>query len=148
LLTRRALLTAFPSAFFASRLLPEVEHFGTGALADVLANLLSSHLLLRYNTLQLWELCRFSQAVNEKNTIMSPTVKRYQRFRFFFFSREEERKHIHVESPEGEAKFWLEPAIELVMNQGIRPQDITVIENFITENYDEFIDAWTKHFGH
>ena len=78
---------------------------------------------------------------------MSPTVKRYQRFRFFFFSREEERKHVHVESPEGEAKFWLEPAIELAMNQEIRPQDITVIREFITEHYDEFIDAWTKHFG-
>ena len=78
---------------------------------------------------------------------MSPTVKRYQRFRFFFFSREEERQHIHVESPEGEAKFWLEPTIELAMNQGIRPQDITVIKVFITENHHEFIDAWTTHFG-
>jgi len=62
---------------------------------------------------------------------MSPTVKRYQRFRFFFFSREEERKHVHVESPEGEAKFWLEPTVELAMNQGIRPQDITIIKDFI-----------------
>ena len=71
---------------------------------------------------------------------LSPTIKRYQRFRFFFFSWEEERKHVHVESPEGEAKFWLEPAIELAMNQDIRPKDIT-------EHYEEFINAWTKHFG-
>jgi len=78
---------------------------------------------------------------------VSPTVKRHQQFRFFFFSREEERKHVHVESPDGEAKFWLEPAIELTMNHGIRPQDITVIREFITEHYDEFIDAWKKHFG-
>ena len=79
---------------------------------------------------------------------MSPTVKRHQRFRFFFFSREEERQHIHVESPEGEAKFWLEPTVELAMNQDIRSQDITVIREFITEHYDEFVDAWTNHFGH
>ena len=78
---------------------------------------------------------------------MSPTVKRHQQFRFFFFSREEVRKHVHVESPEGEAKFWLEPAIELAMNHGLRPQDMTVIREFITEYYDEFSDAWKKHFG-
>jgi len=74
-------------------------------------------------------------------------VMRYQRFRFFFFSREETRKHVHVESPEGEAKFWLEPAIELAMNQDIRPQDIAVIKELITKHHDEFIDTWTKHFG-
>ena len=62
---------------------------------------------------------------------MSPTVKRYQWFRFFFFLREEERKHVHVESPEGETKFWLEPTIEQAMNQGIRPQDVSVIKDFM-----------------
>jgi hypothetical protein len=84
---------------------------------------------------------------NGKNAKMSPTIKRYLRFRFFFFSREEERKHVHVESPEGEAKFWLEPAVELVMNQGIRPQDVTIIREFINEHYDEFTGAWKNHFG-
>jgi hypothetical protein len=34
---------------------------------------------------------------------MSPTVFRDGPFRFFFFSREEERLHIHVQSPDGEA---------------------------------------------
>jgi len=24
---------------------------------------------------------------------------------------------------------------------------LSVIEDFITEHYEEFIDAWTKHFG-
>ena len=57
------------------------------------------------------------------------------------------RKHIHVESPEGEAKFWLEPAVELAMNHEIRQQDITVIKEFITKHYDDFIDAWKRHFG-
>ncbi len=26
--------------------------------------------------------------------------------------------HVHVESPEGEVKVWLEPRIELAQNQG------------------------------
>jgi hypothetical protein len=34
-------------------------------------------------------------------------------FRFFFFSREESHRHVHVSHPDGEAKFWLEPPIEL-----------------------------------
>lgn len=38
---------------------------------------------------------------------MSPTVFRVKDYRFFFFSREETRAHIHVSSPEGEAKFWI-----------------------------------------
>ncbi|MGL4649749.1 MAG: DUF4160 domain-containing protein [Caldilineaceae bacterium] len=43
---------------------------------------------------------------------MSPTIHRERGFRFFFFSREENRPHIHVQSERGEAKIWLEPAVE------------------------------------
>ena len=39
---------------------------------------------------------------------MSPTVFKEKGYRFFFFSREELRMHIHVSSHDGEAKFWLE----------------------------------------
>jgi hypothetical protein len=44
---------------------------------------------------------------------MSPTVFRKYDYRFFFFSREETRKHIHVVSPKDEAKIWIEPEIEI-----------------------------------
>lgn len=44
---------------------------------------------------------------------MAPTIFREGSFRFFFFSREESRIHIHVAHTDGEAKFWLEPKIEL-----------------------------------
>jgi len=47
---------------------------------------------------------------------MSPTVFKEKGYRFFFFSREESRMHVHVVSDEGEAKFWLEPEIELAKN--------------------------------
>ncbi|PYS08600.1 MAG: hypothetical protein DMG15_26575, partial [Acidobacteria bacterium] len=40
---------------------------------------------------------------------MSPTVFQEKGFRFFFFSKEESRKHVHAYSGDGEAKFWLEP---------------------------------------
>ena len=47
---------------------------------------------------------------------MSPTVFKESGYRFFFFSREEERMHVHVISGDGEAKYWLEPEIELAKN--------------------------------
>jgi hypothetical protein len=50
---------------------------------------------------------------------MSPTILREGGFRFYFFSREERRMHVHVQCAEGEAKYWLEPAIELAQNYGL-----------------------------
>ncbi len=47
---------------------------------------------------------------------MSPTIFREKGYRFFFFSREETRMHVHVYRADGEAKFWLEPEIELAKN--------------------------------
>jgi Domain of unknown function (DUF4160) len=44
---------------------------------------------------------------------VSPTIFRAGGLRFFFFSREEDRLHVHAIGPDGEAKFWLEPEIAL-----------------------------------
>jgi len=44
---------------------------------------------------------------------MSPTVIKIGQYRFFFNSREETRMHIHVATPDGIAKFWLEPLVAL-----------------------------------
>ena len=44
---------------------------------------------------------------------MSPTVFRERGYRFHFFSREESRMHVHVLSGQGEAKYWLEPQLDL-----------------------------------
>lgn len=44
---------------------------------------------------------------------MSPTLLREKGYRFFFFSREETRMHVHIHSENGEAEFWLKPEIEL-----------------------------------
>ena len=57
--------------------------------------------------------------------VMSPTIFREKGYRFFFFSREETRMHVHVHSGDGEAKFWLEPEIELARNLGFSFLQIT-----------------------
>ena len=65
---------------------------------------------------------------------MSPTVFREGPYRFYFFSREEPRIHIHVDSPDGEAKFWLEPAIEVARNHRLSGPELRVIHQLIEEN--------------
>jgi uncharacterized protein DUF4160 len=77
---------------------------------------------------------------------MSPTVFRDGPFRFFFFSREEERLHIHVQSPDGEAKFWIEPQIELARNYDLTEQDLSRALQLIVDREQEIRDAWHKHF--
>jgi hypothetical protein len=53
-----------------------------------------------------------------------PTVLRLKGFRFFFFSREELRMHIHVQHQNGEAKFWLDPQIELAKATSPLPKNL------------------------
>ena len=78
---------------------------------------------------------------------LSPTVFRDGEFRFFFFSREESRVHIHVSHPDGEAKFWLKPTIELARNIGLSSSKIKDAERLIESRQQEITDAWNNYFG-
>ncbi len=77
---------------------------------------------------------------------MSPTVFRHRSWRFYFFSREEQRMHIHVASPRGEAKFWLEPTVSLAICYGLPERALRELEKIIEERKDEIKKAWRKHF--
>lgn len=79
---------------------------------------------------------------------MSPTVFKYKNYRLFFFSREESRKHIHIFSPDGEAKFWIEPNVELSQNIGFSDKQIAELRCIIEEHLKEITDAWKNHFNH
>jgi hypothetical protein len=78
---------------------------------------------------------------------MSPTVFRERGYRFFFFSREEQRLHIHVYSGDGEAKFWIEPEIELAKNYGYNQIQLSEIQRIIEEHRDVILTAWQQRFG-
>ena len=77
---------------------------------------------------------------------MSPTIFRYKDFRFFFFSLEETRKHVHVSSPEGEAKFWLEPIVALAEKSNLSAQQLKELQKIVERRRDEISRAWKKHF--
>ena len=61
--------------------------------------------------------------------------------------REEPRPHIHVYCPDGEAKYWLEPKLELARNYRLSAVQLKEIEKIIEEHYDEFKTAWNDVFG-
>ena len=54
--------------------------------------------------------------------------------------------HVHVYCGDGEAKFWLEPDIELARNSRLSRSQIKGIEQIIEERYDELKRAWEEHF--
>ena len=78
---------------------------------------------------------------------MSPTVLRVRGYRFYLFSREEARPHVHVQHTTGEAKFWLEPTVEVAQNWGLSKQRLTAALRLAREHADEIRRAWETHFG-
>ena len=78
---------------------------------------------------------------------MSPTVFKEKGYRFFFFSREESRMHVHVISGDGEAKFWLEPELQLAKSYRYNRQQLKEIESLIEEHYHELVSAWEQYFS-
>jgi hypothetical protein len=77
---------------------------------------------------------------------VSPTIFRAGGLRCFF-SREEERIHVHATGSSGEAKFWLEPRIELARNYGLSDSKVRDALKLIEEHEGEIRDAWKRHFG-
>jgi hypothetical protein len=78
---------------------------------------------------------------------MSPTIFRDGPFRYFFFSREERRPHVHVAHPDGEAKFWIEPEVILAVNVGLSTLQLRQAQSAVVAHRKEIENAWTRHFG-
>ena len=78
---------------------------------------------------------------------MSPTILLVGKYRFFFNSREELRRHVHVMTSDGTAKIWLEPAIVLADVYNMSSGELTEIIKIVEENRDGFIGRWNQHFS-
>ncbi|MBR5966243.1 MAG: DUF4160 domain-containing protein [Treponema sp.] len=75
-----------------------------------------------------------------------PTVFVEGGSRYYFFSKEETRMHVHVSTPNGEAKIWLEPEISVAKAINLSKVEINEIEKIAARRKEELIDAWNKHF--
>jgi hypothetical protein len=55
--------------------------------------------------------------------------------------------HVHVQCPDGETKFWLEPVIAQAQNYGLSEQQLRAARALIEGHHDEIRAAWKRHFG-
>ena len=79
-----------------------------------------------------------------------PVVFRYQGIRFFFFSNEgnpREPVHIHAESGDGEAKFWLYPEVTIANSAGFNRKQLANLVDVISDHREEIERAWNEHFS-
>ena len=54
--------------------------------------------------------------------------------------------HIHVYGNNSEAKFWLEPKVELVYGYNLNSKEIKILEQLIKERLYEIKEKWQKYF--
>jgi len=76
-----------------------------------------------------------------------PTAWRHSGHRFFFFSNEgNEPPHIHVETGESYAKFWLNP-VALVKSAGYNAKQLRELRELVEKNRRLFTEKWHEYFG-
>ena len=54
--------------------------------------------------------------------------------------------HVHVSHPDGEAKFWRQPEVQLATQTGLAAQVVNEAQRLVEEHLQEIVDAWNKHF--
>jgi len=76
-----------------------------------------------------------------------PEIFRFFGYSFFFYSREHEPIHVHVEGNDGYAVYDLVEDVFILREQyGIKSNDQRKIEAVIAENKDIIIKRWKEHF--
>lgn len=76
-----------------------------------------------------------------------PEVFRFFGYSFFFYSKEHEPIHIHVEGNGGYAVYdYLDDKFILREKQGIKAGDRRKIETVICENKNIIVKRWKEHF--
>jgi len=78
---------------------------------------------------------------------MSPTIMRIGNYRFFFNSNEESRMHVHIQTTDGIAKFWLEPIVAHADSYRLDQRTLRELAKLVEENADVFRAAWKKHLS-
>ena len=54
--------------------------------------------------------------------------------------------HIHVSSPEGEAKFWIEPVVALAYHSDLSEKQLNELQKIIEGKKNEIKKNWKKYF--
>ena len=54
--------------------------------------------------------------------------------------------HVHVYHASGEAKFWLEPTVNVAANYGLNVARLNEASTLVEDHLDEIRSAWAEHF--
>lgn len=54
---------------------------------------------------------------------------------------------MHVAHPDDEAKFWLEPDVDLAVNIGLSATQLRQAQVVVEAHLQEIKDAWHRYFG-
>jgi hypothetical protein len=75
-----------------------------------------------------------------------PVVRRIGPWKLYFYSNEgDEPPHVHVEAPDGVAKFWLDP-LSLARSTRLRAHELRRMERAVERHRREFLEAWHEFF--
>jgi hypothetical protein len=55
--------------------------------------------------------------------------------------------HVHIECPDGEAKFWIEPIVSLATYSRLNNVRLNEIEKIVEKHKNEIIKKWQEYFG-
>jgi len=76
-----------------------------------------------------------------------PTILRIDGHRFFFYSREtNEPPHIHIQTAEKSAKFWLNP-VALARSVGYNQSELSRLYELVEQHRVTFQEKWNEHFS-
>ena len=76
-----------------------------------------------------------------------PTILRSGPYRIYFVSHDlKEPPHVHVDSDDMTAKFWLDPLV-LVRNLGFSAHELRQLETVIAEHREHLLEAWHDFFA-
>jgi len=75
-----------------------------------------------------------------------PAVLTLLGMRFYYWAREHEPIHIHVKKGDAEARFSIEPKVELTDNFGFKPHELALAEEIIKDNREYMIEHWKLFF--
>ena len=76
-----------------------------------------------------------------------PTVFTQYGYRFFFYSNDHTRIHVHVQYRGGEAVFEVEGEVVLRESVGLKTKELSKAEDLASENRELIIQKWHEHFN-
>lgn len=79
-----------------------------------------------------------------------PVVFRERGYRFFFYSNEGdplEPVHIHIYKDGADAKFWVQPEVNLAYNAGFSARTLAMLSGIVEERREEIEKAWHDYFA-